>query len=201
MLNFDLEIDENVFKLKCFTNVDWIKKKFKNKELKFIDEYEKSDICIVDSNFKFKDKTRDIFKINIDELNDNVDTFIGRDYVEGFLDMIEKNESEDYGVGMADFTDIKMVAKGRLIEYLKLTLNNNDEEERIEEFRKSLKSRETCGGGILFVTRKKSKIIYNYYEILSKLYSNINIVLIAPCKMLDNIEHYVELFVFDGQTD
>lgn len=200
MLNFDLEIDEDIFKLKCFTNVDWIKEKFKNKELKFIDEYEKSNICIVDSNFKFKDKTRDIFKINIDELNDNVDTFIGKDYVEAFLDLIEKTKSEYYAVGMADFTDIKMVAKGRLIEYLKLTLNSDDEE-RIEEFRKSLKPSETCGGGILFVTQKNSKVIYNYSEILSKLYSNINIVLIAPCKMLDNIEHYVELFVFDGQTD
>ena len=159
MLNFDLEIDENVFKLKCFTNVDWIKKKFKNKELKFIDEYEKSNICIVDSTFKFNDKTRDIFKINIDELNDNVDTFIGKGYVEAFLDLIEKTESEYYEVGMADFADIKMVAKGRLIEYLKLTLNSDDEEERIGEFSKSLKSSETCGGGILFVTKKKSKII------------------------------------------
>ena len=199
MLDFDLEIDESAFKLKCFTNVGWIKDKFKYRKLIFTDECEKSDICIVDSNFKFKEKTRNMLKISIDELSDDVDTLIGRDYIEAFLDMIEKYGSEDYGVGMVDFNDIKMVTQGKLIEYLKLTLNSDDETECIEEFRKSLICRELFGGLIFFATKKNLKTLSDYCEILNELYSNMDKVIMTPITTTAHLENYIELFVFDGQ--
>ncbi|GAA0778194.1 hypothetical protein GCM10008908_34660 [Clostridium subterminale] len=50
-------------------------------------------------------------------------SLMSQDYIESYLDMIEKYEPADYGIGMADFNDIKTVTKGSLIKYIKISLN------------------------------------------------------------------------------
>lgn len=62
---------------------------------------------------------------------------MSQDYIESYLDMIEKYEPAYYGVGMADFNDIKTVTKGSLIKYIKISLNSYDEDESIEKFKKA----------------------------------------------------------------
>jgi len=54
----DFELDESDFKVRCFTNVEWINEKFKYRQLKFVDECKDSDICIVDSNHELKEEYR-----------------------------------------------------------------------------------------------------------------------------------------------
>lgn len=133
----DFQLDELDFKLICFTNIEWINEKFKHRQLKFITELRGCDICIVDRNYEFtKEDPKSNLKINVDELSSRVDAFIGQNHIEAYLGMIEKYESEDYGVGMTDFNDIKAATKGSLIEYVKINLISDDEVEGIEELKK-----------------------------------------------------------------
>lgn len=193
----DFEFGDSTFKLKCFTNVTWLYDKFKHRTLNFIDDYKDSDICIVDNNYQFKEENyASNFKINIDELRSSADAFISSDYIECYLDMIEKYESEDYGVGMADFTDIKSVTKGSLIEYVKINLNSNDELESVEEFKKSLQSTEFNVGVILFVSIKNLGRLFNLSENLKVIYPNMTAVIMTPAKMRENMDNYIEVFVF-----
>ncbi|MBE6061801.1 MAG: hypothetical protein E7215_16800 [Clostridium sulfidigenes] len=66
-------------------------------------------------------------------------SLMSQDYIESYLDMIEKYESADYGVGMGDFNDIKTVTKESLIKYIKISLNSYDEDESIEKLKKRFK--------------------------------------------------------------
>lgn len=169
MLEFKL--DEHDFKIKCFTNVEWISEKFKHRQLKFVAKCEDSDICIVDSNYKFKEgKNLWNLKINVDELSGKVDAFISSYYIEAYLEMIERYESKEYGVGMADFIDIKEVTRGSLFQYQKLNLNSDDETEGIEELTKSLKIVEFNVGVIPFVSIKNLKRLINYQNVLKEIY-------------------------------
>jgi len=125
-----------------------------------------------------------------------VDAFISQDYIVSYLDLIEKYELEDHGVGMADFNDIKTVTNGSLIEYIKIKLNNDDETEGIEEFKKSFKPAEFNGGVILFVSVKNFKRLSNFADILEDIYPNMDKVIMTPTKRVSHADNYVEVFVF-----
>lgn len=193
----DFELDESDFKIRCYTNVKWINEKFKHRQLKFVDEYKDGDICIVDRNYKFidEDSNRNL-KINVDELSDRVDAFVSQDHIEAYLDMIEKYESEDYGVGMADFNDIKAVTKGSLIEYIKINLNSDDEAENVEKFKKSFKAEEFEVWVILFVSIKDLNMLSNLSNVLEGIYTNMEAVIMTPAKMVSHENNYAEAFVF-----
>lgn len=193
----DFQLDECDFKLRCFTNVEWINEKFKHRQLKFVAECKNSDICIVDSNYEFKEEhAKCSIKINIDELNSSVHAFISADYIEAYLDMIERYESEDYGAGMADFNDIKEVTKGSLIEYVKINLNSDDEAECIEQFKKSFKPTEFDVGVILFVSIKNLNRLYNLSNILAGIYPNMEAAIMTPVQRVSHTDNYVEVFIF-----
>lgn len=193
----DFELDESDFKIRCYTNVKWINEKFKNRQLKFVAEFKDSDICIVDRNYEFMEEdSKSNLKINVDELSDRVDAFISQDHIEAYLDMIEKYESEDYGVGMADFNDIKAVTKGSLIEYIKINLNSDDEAENIEKFKKSFKAAEFEVGVILFVSIKNLNRLSNFSNVLEGIYTNMEAVIMTPSKRLSHADNYAEAFVF-----
>ena len=193
----DFQLNESDFKVRCFTNVEWVNEKFKHRQLKFVAECKDANICIMNSNYEFKgeDSTYSI-KINIDELSSSVDAFISQDYIEAYLDMIEKYESEDYYVGMVDFNDIKAVTKGSLFEHVKINLNSNDEAEGIEEFKKSFKPAEFEVGIILFVSIKNLNRLSNFADILEGIYPNMEAVIMAPAKRVSYTDNYVEVFVF-----
>lgn len=192
----DFQLDESNFKVRCFTSVEWISEKFKHRQLKFVDRYEDSDICIVDSNFEFKENSGCSIKISIDELSNSVNAFISPGYIVSYLDLIEKYESGNYSVGMADFNDIKTVTNGSLIEYIKIKLNNDDETEVIEEFKKNLKPTEFNGGIILFLSVKNLKRLSNFAYILEDIYPNMDKVIMTPTKRVSNADNYVEIFIF-----
>lgn len=195
MLNF--ELDESDFKIRCYTNVKWINEKFKHRQLKFVAECKNSDICIVDRNYVFMEEdSKSNLKINVDELSGRVDAFISQDHIEAYLDMIEKYESEDYGVGMVDFNDIKAVTKGSLIEYIKINLNRYDEAKDIEKFKKSFKAAEFEVGVILFVSIKNLNRLFNFSNVLQYIYTNMEAVIMTPVKKVSHEDNYAEVFVF-----
>ena len=133
----DFESCKLCFKIICYTNIKWIYEKFKNSNIKFVDKFEESDICIVDKNYKFVDKDiNSSLSISIDKLNDKVDAFIDRNNIEAYLNIIDKYESEKYEAGMADFSDIKEITRGSLIEYVKININNNSNNIDIEDFKR-----------------------------------------------------------------
>lgn len=191
----DFQLDEPDFKLKCFTNIEWINEKFKHRQLKFVSELRGCDICIVDRNYDFTEDSKDNLKINVDELSSSVDAFISQKYIEAYLDMLEKYESEDYGVGMVDFIDIKSLTKGSLIEYLKINLNC-DESEGIEKIKKSFKPSENNVGVILFVSIKDLNRLSNLSNALQSIYPNMDAVIMTPVKKVIYTDKYAELFVF-----
>jgi hypothetical protein len=194
VLNF--EFDESDLKVTCYTNVEWIKEKYKHRKLNFVEELKDCDICIVDSYYELKDDYRSSIKINIDHLSNNADAYISPDHIVYFLNLIEKYESEDYGIGMTDFNDIKAVTKGSLIEYVKINLNSDDEREGIEEFRRSLKPDQFNVGVILFVSLKNSNRLFNFTKVLEDIYPHMEAVVMTPDKRENNAENYVEVFVF-----
>jgi len=195
LLNF--ELDESDFKIRCYTNVKWINEKFKHRQLKFVAECKDSDICIIDRNYEFMEKdSKSNLKINVDELSGRVDAFVSQDHIEAYLGMIEKYESEDYGVGMIDFNDIKAVTKGSLIEYIKINLNRDDEAEDIEKFKKSFKAAEFEVGVILFVSIKNLNRLFNFSNDLQGIYTNMEAVIMPPVKRKSNENNYAEVFVF-----
>lgn len=192
----DFQLDESDFKLRCFTNIEWINEKFKHRQLKFVTELAGCDICIVDRNYDFKEEdSKGNLKINVDELSSSVDAFISQDHIEDYLDMIEKYESEDYGVGMVDFNDIKAITKGSLIEYLKINLNC-DESKCIEKLKKSFKSVESDLGVILFVSIKDLNRLSNLSKALQSIYPNMDAVIMTPVKKVIYTDNYAEVFVF-----
>lgn len=194
---FDFELDESDFKIRCYTNVKWINEKFKHRQLKFVAECKDSDICIVDRSYEFMEEdSKSNLKINVDELSNRVDAFVGQDHIEAYLDMIEKYESEDYGVGMADFKDIKAVTKGSLIEYIKIKLNSDDEAENIERFKKSFKAAEFEVGVILFVSSRHLNMLSKLSNVLEGIYTNMEAVIMTPVKMVSHEDNYAEVFVF-----
>jgi len=191
----DFELDESDFKIRCYTNVKWINEKFKHRQLKFVTECKDSDICIVDRNYEFMEEdSKSNLKINVDELSGRVDAFVSQDHIEAYLDMIEKYESEDYGVGMVDFNNIKAVTKGSLIEYIKI--NRDDEAEDIEKFKKSFKAAEFEVGVILFVSIKNLSRLFNFSNVLQGIYTNMEAVIMTPVKRRSNEDNYAEVFVF-----
>ncbi|SHF43259.1 hypothetical protein [Caloramator proteoclasticus] len=193
----DFELDEEDFKIKCYTNVKLIYEKFKHKQLKFVAECKDSDICIVDRNYEFTEEdSKGKLKINVDELSSSVDAFISQDHIEAYLDMIEKYESDDYGVGMADFYDIKSVTKGSLIEYIKINLNSDDKAEDIEKFKKSFKASEFEVGVILFVSIKDLNRLSNFSNVLQSIYPNMDAVIMTPAQNVNYTDKYAEVFVF-----
>ncbi|MGH4137705.1 hypothetical protein [Clostridium sp.] len=193
----DFELDESDFKIRCYTNVKWINEKFKHRQLKFVAECKDSDICIVDRNYEFTEEdSKSNLKINVDELSGRVDAFVSQDHIEAYLDMIEKCESEDYGVGMADFNDIKAVTNGSLIEYIKINLNSDDEVECIEQFKKSFKPAEFDVGVILFVSIKNLNSLSNLSNVLEGIYPNMEAVIMTPDRRVSHMDNYVEVFVF-----
>jgi len=193
----DFELDESDFRVRCYTNVKWINEKFKHRQLKFVDECKDSDICIIDRNYEFTEEdSRGNLKINIEKLNSRVDAFISQDYIESYIDMIEKYESADYGIGMADFNHIKTVTKGSLIKYIKINLNSYDEDESIEKFKKSFKPAEYDVGVILFVSIKDLNRLSNLSNVLESIYPNMESVIMTPVKKVSHRDNYVEVFVF-----
>ncbi|WP_307992309.1 hypothetical protein [uncultured Clostridium sp.] len=193
----DFELDDSNFKIRCYTNVKWINEKFKHRQLKFVAECKDSDICIVDRNYEFMEEdSKSNLKINVDELSDRVDAFISKDHIEAYLDMIEEYESEDYGVGMADFSDIKAVTKGSLIEYVKINLNSADEAEDIKKFKKSFETADFEVGVILFVSTKHLNRLSNFSNVLEGIYPNMEAVIMTPVKKVSNKGNYAEVFVF-----
>lgn len=192
----DFQLDEPDFKLRCFTNIEWINEKFKHRQLKFVTELRGCDICIVDRNYDFTEEDfKDNLKINVDELSSSVDAFISQKYIEAYLDMLEKYESEDYGVGMVDFNDIKSLTKGSLIEYLKINLNC-DESEGIGKLKKSFKPAENDVGVILFVSIKDLNRLSNLSNALQSIYPNMDAVIMTPVKRVTYTDNYAEVFVF-----
>lgn len=193
----DFELDESDFKIRCYTNVKWINEKFKHRQLKFVDKCKDSDICIVDRNYEFTEEdSNSNLKINVYELSDMVDAFVSQHHIEAYLDMLEKYESEYYGVGMADFNDIKAVTKGSLIEYIKINLNSDDEAKNIEKFKKSFKSEEFEVGVILFVSIKNFNMLSNLSNVLEGIYTNMEAVIMTPGRSVSHEDNYAEVFVF-----
>lgn len=193
----DFELDESDYKIRCYTNVKWINEKFKHRQLKFVAECKDSDICIVDRNYEFMEEdSKSNLKINVDELSGRVDAFVSQDHIVAYLDMIEKYESEDYGVGMADFNDIKAVTKGNLIQYIKIKLNSDDEAENMEKFKKSFKATEFEVGVILFVSIKHLNRLSNLSNVLEGIYTNMEAVIMTPVKRVSHEDNYAEAFVF-----
>lgn len=195
MLDFgSCELD---FKVKCYTNIKWIYEKFKNSNIKFVYKFEESDICIVDKNYKFVgEDINSSFKISIDGVNDKVDAFIDRNNIEAYLNIIDKYESGNYEVGMADFSDIKEVTRGSLIEYVKININNNSNYIELEEFRKSFKQREVNVDAILVTSFKDLDKLANYVNTLEDIYSNMNIVIITLVDMENQKGNCIEVFLF-----
>lgn len=193
----DFELGEFDFKVRCFTNVKWLNEKFKHRQLKFVDECRDSDICIVDRNYELMEEDfKSNLKINVDEPSGSVDAFISQDHIEAYLDMIEKYELEDYGIGMVDFNDIKAVTKGSLIEHAKINLNSADEAKCIEHFKRSFKPTEFDVGVILFVSIKNLYMLSKLSNVLEGIYTNMEAVIITPAKRVNYVDNYVEVFVF-----
>lgn len=188
---------ELCFKVRCYTNINWIYEKFKNSNIKFVDKLEESDMCIVDKNYKFvNEDINSSLKISIDGVDDKVDAFIDRNNIEAYLNIIDKYESEKYEVGIADFNDIKEVTRGSLIEYVKININNNSNNKDIEEFRKSFKQCEVNVDVIVFSSFKELDKLSNFLDALEDVYSIMNIVIMTLVDMENQKDNYVEVFVF-----
>lgn len=96
----DCEFDESGSKIKCFTNIEWISKKYKHKQLQFVNECKNSDICIVDSSYNPKEEFIRGIKINVDELNSDDET-------EGIEEFRKSLKSEEINVGVILFISSK----------------------------------------------------------------------------------------------
>jgi len=196
LLDFTVDYFEGI---RVFTNVEYIKEKYINSCFEFVEEYEKSDICIVDSNYILKDDSK--FKINIDKYDSHANAFISNHHITDYLDLLEKFNPNVCGIGMADIEDVKLSTKGILTEHIIFKITSDDELENIAEFKKNLKGGNFKGSAILFLSVKDYSKLNRYGEVLVKLYGNIDIVLFTPSKKEETEEKYVEIFIFKGVED
>jgi len=193
LLDFTMDYFEGI---RVFTNVEYIKEKYSNSGFEFVEECEKSDISIVDSNYILKDDSK--FKINIDKYDSHANAFISKHHITDYLDLLEKFNPNVCGIGMADIEDVKLATKGVLTEHIILEITSDDELENIAEFKKNLKGGNFKGSAILFLSVKDYSKLNSYREVIVKLYENIDIVLFTPSKKEETEEKYVELFIFKG---
>lgn len=191
----DFELDSLEVKLRCYTNIKEIDEKFKQSGLKFVDERERCDICILDKTYNNTQiDLRGCLTINVDELNRDADAFISREYIEAYLSMLEKYETQDYH--MADFNDIKEVTRGSLVEYLKISLKN-DELEEITTIKNSLIPRVNKTGVIIFSSVKNLEQLSYLSTLLQRIYPHMEGAIVAPTQNVTQREDYIELFVFE----
>lgn len=196
MLDFAVDY---CFAIKVFTNVEWVKEKYKNSCFEFVGDCKDSDICILDSNYKVNEESK--FIINIEKFNDGVDAFISQCYIEAYLNLIEKFDPDVCGIGMADFSDIRAVTKGSLIEYLKLNIVSDDEMKYISDFKNKIKGASFEGSTILFISQTDLLKLHNYSKVIEELYRNMDIVILMPSIKNIEIGKYVELFVFKKEGE
>lgn len=196
MLDFTVD---SPMKINVFTNIQWIKEKYKESYFKFLESPEESDICIVDSRYESNNVSG--LKINIDKCDDEADAFIPENYIEAYLDLLQKFDPDICSIGMADITDIMGAAKGTLVEYMKIDITSDNELEYISEFNKSLKGGAFKGSAVLFVSEKDYVKLNNYGNVLEELYENIDIVMFAPSGKNKDSGRYAEVFIFKWEGE
>lgn len=94
------DLEEFIDNIRIFTNVDFIKEKYNNDYFEFVEDFDESDIAILDNNYVFKGYSN--LKINIEKLDFNVDAFINKNYIIPYLNLLKKFDLNTYNIQMAD---------------------------------------------------------------------------------------------------
>lgn len=194
---FDISISDDYMNgIKIFTNVEWIKEEYSNSYFEFVEQDNESDISIVDLEDICMDNIA--VKINIDKQDSNIDAFISKRHIRAYLDLLRKFDSEVYGIGMADVTDVIMVTKGVLKEHVTFKLSSDNILGNVEEFKKRLRGGSFKGSAIIFLSMTDLLILDRCVKDIVELYKNLDIVMLLPNKNEEEKkEKYLELFIFE----
>lgn len=200
MFNDLEEFNDNI---KIFTNIDFIKEKYNNDYFEFVEEFNESEISILDSSYKFENNSS--LKINIDEFKSNVDAFIDKDNIIAYLDLIEKFDFEICGIKMADITDVMKVTKGTLEKYIKLELNKNsnidDMIDKFKELEDENINKDINGSAIIFFYLDNYLILDEFIKKFDSLYKNLNVVILKAEKIDIKNNEYIEVFIFKEEGE
>lgn len=195
MLDFDnLDLD---CRIKIFSNIEWIRNRFADSYLRFIDDIEKSDMCILNKDYREnKIKSDKMLVIRTYDSEDTESIYINEEFIVNFLNFIERFESQKYGVGMVGFSDIKEVARGKLVKYFNSDIYSETIEDNKQKFVEVLDKLEDPSSMLLYYSQKELTILWDFAKIIEDKFSNIKCVVMTPAKKNNDLEQYMELYVF-----
>jgi hypothetical protein len=101
--------------------------------------------------------------------------------------------TNEYFVGMADFSDVIEVAKGKLIHYFKCSIGNNELSFGFDYIFKRLNDEV---GIILYNYIRDRETLKRAVDELGLFFSNSTITIMQPSAVNTNCDHYLEVFVF-----
>lgn len=191
------DLEEFIDNIRIFTNVDFIKEKYNNDYFEFVEDFDESDIAIVDNNYVFKGYSN--LKINIEKLDLNVDAFINKNYIIPYLNLLKKFDLNTYNIQMADITDVIKVTRGSLDYYIKLELNKDYNTDDLLIKLKDLEYKNINGSAIVFLYSDNYLILDKLVKKFANLYENFDIVVLKSSKIDIKDNEYIEVFIFKGE--
>lgn len=214
MVEFDvfdlggLDFDAGSVCPSVYTNSKFIKMHFSPKALKITENYEEADIFILEHECPRKDS--EWFVISVSEEIQNANVVMSEENALHLITLIDNMSSDEFGVGMADPCDVRNVASGnfihydkrfesgRLIYYNRVDLKRNDSLEAIKHLLE-LKISASSAGLIVFNSQKDSETLKKIIDQLDEFPQEpeYEIIIMQPALVNLNIEHFLELFVFD----
>ncbi len=192
--NFDFEIS-----IKYFTTSEWFIEKFKPTTMKSVLTPEEADILILDpKSLRIENQYHSSYVFCIDLPIDGCRAVISKEYIVEYFNMIDRMQSDEYFVGMADYSDVMRVSYGRLLHYGSYELDVS-KDTLYADLPQELTEKNV--GIIIFLSKKDCRLLKRIAEDIDLMYTNALITLMLPAQESQLTESFLEVYIFQSYVD
>jgi len=196
MIDFNRDIDLSI---KYYTTSQYVLDKFKPIAIKRVIDPEDADFLVLDSeSFSMEKQHNSKLIFSIDNTIDGCRAVISKTNIIAYLSMIDRMNSEEYFVSMADFSDVMRVSCGKLLHLSRYALNVSE-----EEIYANLPQEFTYEnvGIIVFISNRDGHLLERVSGKINLMYPNGNIVIMMPAHESQHAELFVEVYVFESTVE
>lgn len=196
MIDFNCDMDLSI---KYYTTSQYVLNEFKPIAIKRVIAPEDADFLVLDSESHSMEKQHDSkFVFSIDKPIDGCRAVISKANIVTYLSMIDRMNSEDCFVSMADFSDVMRVSGGKLLHLGRYVLNVS-EEEIYANLPQELTHENV--GIIVFISKRDDHLLESVSGKVNLMYPNGNIVIMMPAQESQLAELFLEVYVFESTVE